>query len=253
MGWAFLSLGICFTISTLFGSSKNTKDDSTDSSKFSIVQFLEYFIRVAAFFMIGGAINDSESFEIDNTNTILNGNDAISVACTSHYDDLNYSLLPSQEPKMWATLAYVFGTACLIELVIHMIDFTIGRESKMVEKISQWIEKRPMAKTIIAVFRRSLTAFGRLFACMFIAGVVMERSMTACNPFVDLEDSKKFKTMIVLTTVSFIPALFSQQLEWDSDVHDLQWVFEDFKKAKKMLWTGARFDTNQETTYAFMG
>lgn len=203
MGWSYVVLGISFTLSTLSGGNLNA-DAEHDAGIFNWMYLVEYIFHAAVLFLIGVQLHSDDIYTKPNTE------------CTEHYNEFNYQFLPSNHRRAWVNMAYTFGSVAIIEFMIHLLDIVSPRMYGARLKLFD--------NTFIKCLRRVLAIVARLFICLFVAGLVMECSMTGCRPFAD-ETSSTFKAIVIMSTVSFIPTLLTQQLEWDADTVALKQLY----------------------------
>ena len=203
MGWSYVILGLSFTLSSIFGANKN-EDDESDPRVFNFMYVIEHTFHAIVLMMIGIQLKEDDIYTKPNE------------TCKAHYDEFNYQSLPSNNPDTWIIMAFVFGSFSFIQLGIHLVDVFAPRMSGT--RLAIFKDMR------VAYIRRVFAISSRLFVCLFVAGLVMECAMTGCRPFAD-ETSSTFKVLVILSTVSFIPTLLSQQMEWDADTAGMIQIF----------------------------
>jgi hypothetical protein len=207
MGWSYVILGLSFTLSSIFGANKN-EDDESDPSVFNFMYVVEHAFHAVVLMMIGAQLKSDNIYTSPDT------------TCQAHYDEFNYQFLPSNNPNTWIIMAFVFGGFSFVQLGVHLVDVFSPRAFGA--RLAIFKDMR------IACVRRVLAIVSRLFVCLFVAGLVMECAMTGCRPFAD-ETSSTFKVLVILSTVSFIPTLLTQQLEWDADTAGVVQLFNWMK------------------------
>jgi len=201
MAWSFVILGISFTLSTMCGTRKS-EDDVKGIISTNVVEILDTVMRLATFAMIAAYVNDDEKMpKMDHTNN---------ADCKAFIDSIDFELVPSAHTKAWKSVSIAFSVCCAVELGIQLTAFLshlnkTTRESAFAKKL--------LDNQMILFVMKVFTAVSRLVMCLAMAGFVMERSYLECNVFVPNDE---FKTIIVLGTVTFIPTLLSQQLEWEN-------------------------------------
>lgn len=93
-----------------------------------------------------------------------------------------------------------------------------------------------MAATINFLF----VSASRLTLTLIVGGMVLDRTNLECNPLnVQFSEGTNVATFIILATVSFIPSLLSQQLDWESDIlKEIGWFKHLYSKTGENMGSG---------------
>lgn len=253
-GYGFIVLGSFFAISSM---SARVKDGDESMAKVNIIILVDAILRCAAFFIGHGVINNeigTIGSEMNGTVTQYNYTD-YDQSCyytfnSSHPDGFNQTVVDhvsfTQNKDTFETVTMAFGIITILEILFLAAHYLNSYTAECCSGIENMFKEVPVLGTlatrggVAATINFLFVSASRLTLTLIVGGMVLDRTNLECNPLnVQFDEGSNVATFIILATVSFIPSLLSQQLDWESDVlKEIGWFKHLYSKTGEAMGSG---------------